>query len=524
MNNKQENTYQFKKIFLSSIIIQAISTNFSNNVFIILLNKKTGIIPSKLFLLHMSICYKNIYLKLSKCLENNEELFALIFNEIFLIPLIHNFDNAFKHLEKKIDFILFGNSEYISSMIIDLKSNEILGDIGFLIQKKYKTSFIRFINKKKILKEISFHGEKLKNNYLKSKDKDLEKTENCIKLEFRTTFPKLLFMVKFFPVLEGIIIVHYFNQYKLSKVQIKNPNNENHFIYDTYKEIDISNFNLFSQIEENNQQQISIIEKFFFEYFIILGNNSKETNKTPNEILTYKTRDYNLLYMNKEILEKIKDIILEYYKDEKDLLYKIKRKIIEENEKNNLNIKNTNTNFYTYRNGLIMDTSINKSERTTMNNNNIFMNKIRDKILSKNPLELGYDDFIREFQPNKITPNNDNNEFIGVSDINIMLPGDYSNVNEYSELNLSKDNIGIIKRNIVTNTRNNNNDEFNIYDNYGIITSETKYLKTEPENGGIPINTNDPFNIDVTSIINNGEFSKEEWGFKSILVDKNKNN
>ena len=26
MNNKQENTYQFKKIFLSSIIIQAIST------------------------------------------------------------------------------------------------------------------------------------------------------------------------------------------------------------------------------------------------------------------------------------------------------------------------------------------------------------------------------------------------------------------------------------------------------------------------------------------------------------------
>ena len=98
-------------------------------------NKKNGFIPSKLFLLHITICYINIYLKLSKYLENNEELFALIFDEIFLIPFIHNFDKAYKQLMKKIDLLLFGNSEYISSMMVDLESNEIISDIGILFQK-----------------------------------------------------------------------------------------------------------------------------------------------------------------------------------------------------------------------------------------------------------------------------------------------------------------------------------------------------------------------------------------------------
>ena len=145
---------------------------------------------------------------------------------------MHNFDRAIKKLKRKIDVILFGNSEYITSFIVDLSQHEIVYDIGNLFNKNYKSAFLQFIDKKDILEEISFHGINLKNNYLKSNDKKTDKFDNSLKIELRATFPKPIFIIKFFPILNGIVIVYLFNQYKLSKTQIQNPNNPNGFIYD----------------------------------------------------------------------------------------------------------------------------------------------------------------------------------------------------------------------------------------------------------------------------------------------------
>ena len=81
----------------------------------------------------------------------------------------------------------------------------------------------------------------------------------------------------------------------------------------------------------------------------------------------------------------------------------------------------------------------------------------------------------------------------------------------------------MIKRNIVNSSLENNSNEFNVYNNYGIMSSDSKNMKTEVDNEGIPNNTNEPFNTELTNIINNVEPSKDEWGFKSILADKIKN-
>ena len=502
-DNSANQSYYFRTIYLSSIIIQAIIINHSNNIYACIFNKKEGILPSKLFLLHISICYRNIYLKLCKNLENKENIFALIFSEIFFIPLMHNFDRVFKKLKKKIDVILFGNSEYITSFVVDLDQHVIGYDLGNLFHKKYKLSFLQFINNKDIIKEINFHGINLKNNYLKSNDK---KTDNSLKIELRATFPKPIFIIKFFPILNGIVIVHLFNQYKLSKVQIQNPNNPNAFIYDNYKEVDIAFFNLLEKLEQNNLEQINIIEKFFFEYFLILGNNCKDTGNISSNLMTCKSRDFDLKYLNKDILKLIKEIVMEYYKDEKDLIYKLKRKLFEENENNNNN-KN--------KNPLIIDTSMSKSERENTQNNN-------DDIINdnnKNPLEFTYRDYIKEFENIKIN----NSESVSVNDINIVVPGDLSNVNEYTELNLSEENRGIINRNIVTNRNTTRKDsmKYNIYSNYDIIASDVKNIKTDTDNEVI-FNTNEPFNIDITSIAKKIEISKDEWAVRSMLSDKNK--
>ena len=168
------------------------------------------------------------------------------------MPFMHNFDRAFRKLLRKIDVILFGNSEYITSFIVDLGQHDIIYDIGNLFHKKYKSSFIQYINKKDILEEISFHGINLKNNYLKSNDKKTDKFDNSLKIELRATFPKPLFIIKFFPILNGIVTVHLFNQYKLSKTQIQNPNNPNAFIYDNYKKFIEEGKKIFEKVNKND--------------------------------------------------------------------------------------------------------------------------------------------------------------------------------------------------------------------------------------------------------------------------------
>ena len=448
----------------------------------------------------MFFSYKNLYFKFAKILDNNESLFSLIFNEILISPLINNFDNAYIQLSKKIDLIIFENSEYITSFLFDLNENKIIFDLGNFFQKNYKSSFINYQNKKEIIEELAFHGLYLKNKFIQSIDKKIDTISNCKKIELRATFPKPLFIIKFIPIFQGATIIHLFNQYKLAKVRKLNQLNPNIFYFDAYKEIDISFFSLLEEIENdnNNYFQINIIEKFFFEYFLLLGNNIKEINveenKINSKIMTYKNRDYNLLYLNKDIIKIMKTIIMENYKDETDLIYKLKKKFKEENDKNKNKIKLTKENFL-----------------INYNINNI----------DKNPLEFTYDKFIKQFKSTELNNKLNNNDLIGLNDINIFLPTGFSNINEFSELNLSKDNFNIISRNITT-LNTNHFKELNIYSNtyfYGTAPTDKNKIK-ENEEKEENINTNEPFISEATNIEFNTEINNEESDMNSIFIKK----
>ena len=474
-----------------------------------------------LFLLHIFFAYKNIYSQLSERLENNENLFSLIFNEIFLGPLINNFSNIYNLITKKIDLVLFDNSEYITSMLIDLETKEIIGDIGNLLKKNYKVSFLQFNNSKHLINELVFQGLNLKNNYLKSYDKDIDFIFNNIKLELRATFPKTLFIIKFIPIFQGAIIVHVFNQYKLAKVKRNDPKYPNKVAFDGYKEIDFAYFDFLGQIKENSH--LNLVEKFFFEYYLFLGHNHKENGEKQNiansKIMKYNNKDYNLIYLNKEILKIIKDIIFEYYKDEKDLVYKLKRKLRGENEK----IINNQFKEET------LSTRTGKFQTLTNNNiNDFFNNNININIDEKNPLELSYNNFIREFNTIELNHKLNNNDALGLSNINLYFSNDYSNINEFSDLNLTKDNLNLIKRNISDKNRKNNNDsnyDFNIYNNISKNNNKSKCIdikndKSEIEDKDDNLNLEEPFKINATNIGFKGDLSQDESGFKSIISIK----
>ena len=108
-------------------------------------------------------------------------MFSLILNEILIGPLINNFDNIYIQLSKKIDLIIFENSEYITSFLFDLNENKIIFDLGNLFHKNYKSSFFNFQNNKGIIEELAFHGLLLKNNFIKSIDKKIDIISNCKK-------------------------------------------------------------------------------------------------------------------------------------------------------------------------------------------------------------------------------------------------------------------------------------------------------------------------------------------------------
>ena len=505
------NFYNFKTIYLSRIIIQVFFNNDSNIVFVSIFNKGVTSYQRNLFFLHIFFAYKNIYAQLSENLEKNENLFSLIFNEIFLGPLINNFNNIYNLITKKIDLVLFDNSEYITSMLIDLETKEIIEDIGNFMQKNYKVSFLQFKKSKNLINELFFQGLNLKNSYLKSYDKDINFIFNNIKLELRATFPKTLFIIKFIPIFQGAIIVHIFNQYKLAKIRRNDPKIPNKITFDGYREIDFAYFDLLGQIKENNQ--LNLIEKFFFEYFLFLGNNYKEIGEKQNiinsKVMKYNNIDYNLIYLNKEILKIIKDITFEYYKDEKDLIYKLKRKLRGENEKI----------IYSQFIEETISTRTGKFQTCSNNYNDFFNSNINEK----NPLELSYKNFIKEFNTTELNHKLKKNDILGLSNINLYFSNDCSNINEFSELNLTKDNLNLVKRNISDKIReknNNSNCDINIYNN--TINNKNNCIdikndKSELEDKDDNFNLEEPFKSNATNIGFKADLSQDESVFKSII-------
>lgn len=333
-----------------------------------------------------------------------------------------------------------------------------------------------------------------------------------MKIELRATYPKPFFVIKFIPILEGALIVHLFSQYKVSKLKVYDPNNPNALLYEKYKEIDISYLNLFAEIEEDdydyNYCQIKLIESFFFEFFLLLGSDCKVMTDSQalqnSKLMTYKDREFNLIYLNKRIIKMMKDIMMEYYKDEKDLVYKIKRSLKEENSKTNeyqLTEEVSNTKM-----GQIS---------TSINNNYIEM---QNNITEKNGLEFSYNKFIKEFKSIELNCKLDTNELIGLSKMDIVMDNNFSNINEFSELNLSKENINIVKRNI-TSKNNKPSEEFNIYNNSNYyITNSTNVNNMKSETVDFILNTNEPFKSDVTNIgYKEDDVSKDESVYKSLI-------
>ena len=223
---------------------------------------------------------------------------------------------------------------YINYYLIDLNNNKII-----LTGKKKE-----FRKRRKILKELRYYSQILKNDYIKKNDMNFNEIDYqnfFVKIEYKSTFPRRTFIIKFLPLLNGMCLIHEYIQLKLytfDEDEINKKYNEKNIIYgyDANNKIFRNLSNSYFENEHNilKQIQIFIIESLFcnnnsIKYFFYLNKKSKiyfsdeildiineelyeYINNKNNKLFSYLTSN-NHNYYSKKIINKILNVLYEEY-------------------------------------------------------------------------------------------------------------------------------------------------------------------------------------------------------------------
>ena len=306
-------------------------------------------------------------------MDNNDILEILIFQQYFLNLLFSHFTNVYNIIFKR-ETMNLGGTKLKNLYIIDASTQTILFDLK---QTQNRKNNYKYYKNNLILKEILFHSNKLYQYYLNSYKNNNSKTKaKYLLFECTSTFPRLLFIFKFIPVLKGLIVIHLYHQKKLSqKKNIK------------YHEIEIS----FCSPESNNKnsqefqycepKKLVIINKFLEEFYLT-------TRKT--DLFRIISNDKKFKYFNYFAINAINSIsIRDSFNNDIDTIFNIINEKIEdqilENKKNKEFIINTEesnfdkildidiSNFYKNlekENGLKNKKKENKDKKYLLSNNN----------------------------------------------------------------------------------------------------------------------------------------------------------
>ena len=389
--NKYKITFLIKsKIALVGLFSFNTSTGYQNllliHLFISLINYK-GDSLTKLNIINSYIKDKK-YNNLQEFQEENNDIITnnkiqnvskgdfleiFIYDKYFLKSCILHFEKVFEFLTKKEDINL-KFTKFLDLYIIDISTDILLFDLNSILYNdiNHNNSYYKYYKNKNIFKEILFHSHQLYDSYTSKHGTKFIKgdsSQRFIKVECTSTYPRILFIIKFIPVLKGIIVVHLYYQSKLSRTNNNNIsiNQEN-----KYKEVDLVFGSFFGENGEMDlkyvmPKKLANIEKFMEEFFLTTRNSDlfklneptkefkyfnyyiiKIINSMPADLL--KTPFQNIFeYINDKIKNKYKEEI-ENNKKKIRKMFRINNisddidKINEQSNKNTINIKKSKIN------------------------------------------------------------------------------------------------------------------------------------------------------------------------------------
>ena len=296
--------------------------------------------------------------------ENNDILEILIFENIFLKALIMHFTKVFYEIFKKEDLNL-KQTKLKNLYIVDMNNSEVILDMNKIQGIKLESKNKKYYKCEKLYEEIIYQSKTMYNNYIKEynmKFTNADSSFRFVKFECTSTYPRLLFIIRFVPVLKGISIIHVYSQKKLSRSNDNNIQTEQGI---NCKEVDFI-FGSFMKGNKNFEfkygapKKLEYIEKFMEEFYLT-GRSSLNIFKVNNQNKKYKYVNYDIIgIINSFQISKSMtvDEIFKNFKDKINQEYEKDQKVKTEND---LEIKDNNSN-----------TSDDQDEANTKNLNKIF--------------------------------------------------------------------------------------------------------------------------------------------------------
>ncbi len=523
-NKKDNKEISFNQLFFENEKIIFVNVKKNNLLIIVTFQNKTKNPLIKLFILHFIISFIN-FLNEANDLDNkafnslNKMIKRKIYEKYLFLPMKEHFEIiSSQFLEKQKSNQ--SNIIYKGLYVIELESSKIIFS---------KSKIDKISNYYTLYKEILYHINNLKNSYTQKFSNRFELNQDYfVKLEYTSTYPRLMFIIKFIPVLKGIALIHIYSQNKLSR-------NENK----VYKEFDIIYGNDINK--ENNHIELKFnepkihkeIEMFFIEFFISI-NSSFDLFYHPKVDLKYFNFDILMLINNvlseekkknnnnlELIMNSLTNILYEEFLLSKDNENKKKEEMTTKylNNKgdcdlNILPLKEEKTQtFYN------IDSTLKKTEMMFSNYqwNNLSSNQnLNPFLISKNfCFKILFDDLKKNFNPNEITLNltyfdeksNNNSKIEKLSEM-IMKDNSYS----YLKKSIRESSIYLEKKKYLKDFRNLRGKSFDIKINNNI--NKGKFIEQEQENKSFIL----------PKKINNDIFNKEENENTKLLKDFNENN
>ena len=141
-------------------------------------------------------------------------LYSKIYESFMILPLIRFFYLLSENIFNRHTILLDKEIIYKNFYLINLEEND---TNIFSFSNLHDALNTKKIHKNKILwNELLFHSKKLKNYYLirlgRISDKEYENL--FVKIEYKSTWPNLIYVIRFLPILNGIALIH---EYELNK-------------------------------------------------------------------------------------------------------------------------------------------------------------------------------------------------------------------------------------------------------------------------------------------------------------------
>ena len=567
----------YNTIFLNRIKISIINIPITNLIALGIFSQDTKSSIIRIFLLNMIISFLNYIgdkndffkskhfnlndIKPLKNINYNNFLYSKIYDTFLSIPIQIHFSHIIKKIFRR-RALYIKDIHYKNYYIIDLSKNKIILSLETLHDKNNdKDPVFKTSNQTKIWDELLLHCHNLKNDYIKKNNmtfNGIDYQNFFVKIEYKATYPRRNFIIKFLPLLDGMCIIHEYIQLKISTFEgdEKKEYNEKKIIYgyDAYDNIFRNSDNRYFENEHYLLKQVHffIIESLFcsnnsISYFFILNREpkiyfSKEilliidneikdylkknnnnidfiyngSNECINRIISALYEEYIQINNNEKMLHKSSNLIQKDRKNN-DLILK---EIESLNKNKSLQITKNETLVFLF-NSIQYNKNINPNDitldlnderisqlRITHNNNDDFPSPRRSDLIDKNnrPNSIRLSELLAE-KPSIVPSNRPSKETLkSKKSRDSKFPYDSENKNEIEIENLYNEYNDEDNYNNENSKRYSNNNIINTSSNYknNIITDEfiDKGDNINNEYDNSYVNNNE--NINYNNNIDNG--------------------